>query len=347
MTADALSAQTQALRVGAGVFASRRDVLAVSGPDAAGYLQGQLSQDLEALEEGASADSLVLEPDGKLRALVRVTRTEPGSFLLDLEAGYGEALVARLRRFLLRSKVEVERMAWRCVSLRGETVVQHAADLAAAVHERGVLAAPFAWNGWVGLDLLGPAEVVRPDDALLAEALGGATPLACGDEAVEACRIVSGIPAMGAELTEKTIAAEAGLVERTVSFTKGCYTGQELVARLDARGSRVARRLVGVVAPPGPPSVSLHGDGALARGMTVHAGEAPPEDDPAADKVVGTITSAAWSSELGSWVALGYLHRSVEAPGPVRLRAGDGVGGWRRARVELLPLARPRPSSAG
>ena len=54
---------------------------------------------------------------------------------------------------------------------------------------------------------------------------------------------------MGTELTGKTIAAEAGLVERTVSFTKGCYTGQELVARLDARGSNVARRLVGVVAP--------------------------------------------------------------------------------------------------
>ena len=256
-------------------------------------------------------------------------------------------MAARLGRFLLRSKAKVERVAWRCVSLRGETVAEHAANLAAAVHERGVHAAPFAWNGWAGLDLLGPAEVVRPDDALLADALGGATPLECGGEAVEACRIVSGIPAMGAELTEKTIAAEAGLVERTVSFTKGCYTGQELVARLDARGSRVARRLVGVVAPPSPPSASLHGDGALARGMTVHVGEAPPEDDPAADKVVGTITSAAWSTEFGSWVALGYLHRSVEAPGPVRLRAGDGVGGSRRAQVELLPLARPRPSSAG
>ena len=75
--------------------------------------------------------------------------------------------------------------------------------------------------------------------------------VACGAEAVEACRIVSGIPAMGTELTAKTIAAEAGLVERTVSFTKGCYTGQELVARIDARGSNVPRRLVGVVAPAG------------------------------------------------------------------------------------------------
>ena len=136
---------------------------------------------------------------------------------------------------------------------------------------------------------------------------------------------------MGTELTSKTIAAEAGLVERTVSFTKGCYTGQELVARLDSRGSNVPRRLVGVVAPPGD-------ERPLTRGMTVHGGDAPAGDGAAEDKVVGSITSAAWSSELGAWVALGYLHRSVDAPGPVRVRSGDGVGGSRPAGAALLPL---------
>jgi folate-binding protein YgfZ len=140
---------------------------------------------------------------------------------------------------------------------------------------------------------------------------------------------------MGTELTGKTIAAEAGLVDRTVSFTKGCYTGQELVARLDSRGSNVARRLVGVVAPAGDEASSAL---ALARGMTLHAGDAPAGDAPADDKVVGSITSAAWSAELGASVALGYLHRSVQAPGPVRVRSGDGVGGSRPARVALLPL---------
>jgi len=61
-------------------------------------------------------------------------------------------------------------------------------------------------------------------------------------------------------------------------------------------------------------------------------------DDPASDKVLGTITSAAWSPELHAWIALAYLHRSVEAPGPVRIRSGDGLGGARPARVALLPL---------
>ena len=231
------------------------------GPDAEDYLQGQLSQDVAALAVGASADSLLLEPDGKLSALLRVTRTDGQGFVLDVDRGYGDAVLARLRRFLLRSKVELEPLAWRDLSLRGAGVDEAAAGLLTVLAERGVLALPFEWNGWTGVDLLGPEDVVLgPDDAALP---AGVT--ACGADAVEACRIVSGVPAMGTELTNKTIAAEAGLVERTVNFTKGCYTGQELVARLDARGSNVARRLVGLVAPGGAP--------ALARGMTLHAGD--------------------------------------------------------------------------
>ena len=297
------------------------------GPDAEAYLQGQLSQDVAALAVGASAHSLLLEPDGKLSALLRVTRTDGQGFVLDVDKGYGDAVAARLRRFLLRSKVELEALAWRDLSLRGAGVGAAAAGLLTVLAERGVLALPFEWNGWTGVDLLGPADVVLgPDDAALPD---GVT--ACGAEAVEACRIVSGLPAMGTELTEKTIAAEAGLVGRTVSFTKGCYTGQELVARLDARGSNVPRRLVGLVAPTGE-------EIALARGMTLHGGDAPAGDGAAEDKVAGTITSAAWSVELDAWVALAYLHRKVEAPGPVRVRSGDGVGGSRAVHAALLPL---------
>jgi folate-binding protein YgfZ len=327
-------AETTALREGAGAFRAGRDIVAVRGPDAEAYLQGQLSQDVVVLAVGATADSLLLEPDGKLSALLRVTRTDGQGFVLDVDRGYGDAVVARLRRFLLRSKVELDVLPWRDLSLRGRGVGEVAAGLLTVLAERGVLALPFDWNGWTGVDLLGPEDVVLgPGDTALPEGI-----TSCGAEAVEACRIVSGIPAMGTELTGKTIAAEAGLVERTVSFTKGCYTGQELVARLDSRGSNVARRLVGVVAAgsAGP------GDAApLARGMTLHGGEAPTGDGAAEDKVVGTITSAAWSSELGAWAGLGYLHRSVEAPGPVRLRSGDGVGGSHPARVARLPLTEP------
>jgi folate-binding protein YgfZ len=327
-------AEIAALRSGAGAFRPRRDIIAVRGSDAEEYLQGQLSQDVAALAVGASADTLLLEPDGKLCALLRVTRTDAQGFVLDVDGGYGDAVATRLRRFLLRSKVELEHLPWRCLSLRGDAVGETAAGLLAVLAERGVLALPFSWNGWNGIDLLGP------DDVVLAPSAGGLPDgvVACGDEAVEACRIVSGIPAMGSELTTKTIPAEVGLVERTVSFTKGCYTGQELVARIDSRGSNVPRRLVGVVAPEGPADAEV-----LARGMTLHAGDVPSDGDGggggvAADKVVGTVTSASWSPEVGAWVALGFLHRTVEAPGPIRVRSGDGTGGSQPARVSLLPL---------
>jgi tRNA-modifying protein YgfZ len=331
--ADGLAAETAALRRGAGAFRLSRDVLAVRGPDALEYLQGQLSQDVAALAVGATADALLLEPDGKLTALLRVTRLDGQDFVLDTDAGSGEAVAARLRRFILRTKVELEPLAWRCLALRGTAVHEAAAGLLAVLEEAGVLALPVAWNDWIGVDLLGPEDVVLtpgPGGTGLPE---GVT--ACGPAAVEACRIVSGVPAMGAELTAKTIAAEAGLVERTVSFTKGCYTGQELVARIDARGSNVPRRLVGVVAPGGPDA-----ERRLGAGMTLHTGEAPESDDAVGDKVVGTLTSAAWSAEVGAWVALGYLHRSVEVPSPVRVRSGDGVGGSWPARALALPLGR-------
>lgn len=327
---DVLESDTTALRSGAGAFRAARDVLAVRGPDAEEYLQGQLSQDVLALAVGETADSLLLEPDGKLSALLRVTRTDGQGFLLDVDAGYGDAVEARLRRFLLRAKVEMELLDWRCLSLRGAGVEAVASGLLTVLAERGVVALPFDWHGWRGVDLLGPSDVVLgPESVDLPPGI-----VACSAEAVEACRIVSGVPAMGAELTPKTIPHEAGVVERTVSFTKGCYTGQELVARIDSRGGNVPRRLVGIVAPAGPPEV----DG-LSPGMTLHAGEAPAGDGPADDKVVGTLTSAAWSVELGAWAGLAYLHRNVAAPGPIRLRSGDGIGGSRPAEAALLPLA--------
>ena len=329
-------------------------MLAVRGPDAEAYLQGQLSQDVAALAVGASADSLLLEPDGKLSALLRVTRTDGQGFVLDVDRGYGDAVLARLRRFLLRSKVELEQLAWRDLSLRGAGVGEAAAGLLTVLAERGVLALPFEWNGWTGVDLLGPEDVVLgPGDAALPDGI-----TACGAEAVEACRIVSGIPAMGTELTGKTIAAEAGLVERTVSFTKGCYTGQELVARLDSRGSNVPRRLVGVVAPAGDERRRWPA------GMTLHGGErARRATAPAEDKVVGThhlrgleqpssgpgwpwaTCTAAWRRPARSGCARATASAAPARPARPAAPDGDAATGTDPAADRLRGTAAPVPAA--
>jgi folate-binding protein YgfZ len=221
-------------------IAVSRDVVRVAGPEALTYLQGQLSQDVvDDFDVGATTWSFVLQPAGKVDAWVRVTRTGGDEVVIDVDGGHGEALIARLRRFLLRTKADVDPLDWACVAVRGPGAVAAARD---AASEAGAeLAVPAGWPGAEGADLLGPG--VRPPVGLPGADL----------EAYEALRIRSGVPAMGAELTERTIPAEVGqwVVDASVSFTKGCFTGQELVARIDSRGGHVPRHLRGLVISEG------------------------------------------------------------------------------------------------
>ncbi|MGC8472040.1 MAG: YgfZ/GcvT domain-containing protein [Acidimicrobiales bacterium] len=301
----------EALRHGVGAYRVAVDTVSVAGRDATAYLQGQLSQDISPLEIGGCAPALLLEPDGKLSAFVRVTRTSDDAYVLDTDAGFGDAVMARLQRFKLRTKVAIEGLDWPCIALRGERVGGGPAG--GASHGAGPpFVLPVDWNGVRGVDLLGPgADALVPADASW-----------CDAAAWEALRVEAGIPKMGAELDSRTIAAEAHLVERTVSFTKGCYTGQELVARLDARGSRVARRLCGIIAGDAGPGEAEELVGAVLW-------------TPDAGKVVGRCTSASWCPGLGHVGALAYLHRSVDLPSVVV---------W--ARTEDVPAARRRPAKA-
>jgi folate-binding protein YgfZ len=279
-------------------------VVRVAGPEAVAYLQGQLSQDVEALTTGASAESLLLSPQGKIDALVRVTRTAADELLIDVHGGYGNAVVARLRRFKLRTKAEIEALDWRCLALRGP----RATEVARNTDEWAGLTLPADGPGLPGVDLVGEDPPV-PDGTRL-----------CSSAAWEAVRVEAGIPTMGAELTERTIPAEAGVVERAVSFTKGCFTGQELVARIDARGSRVPRHL---------------------RGLVLGGSEVPPlgaavvGEGGKGERELGQLTSVALSPTLGGPVALAYVRRELEPPADVIVRWGEGEAS---GRVEALPL---------
>jgi folate-binding protein YgfZ len=223
------------------------------------------------------------------------------ALVVDVDGGFGEAVAARLARFKLRVKAVIEPLAWRAVALRGP----RAGALGTPGGAWGTTLAPsFSWNGVTGVDLLGEEPAV-PDGVR-----------ACSIEAWESVRVEAGIPVMGAELDERTIAAEADLLDRSVSFTKGCYTGQELVARLDARGNRVARHLRGLVV--------AGSTGPVTGSEIVFEG-----------KVVGSVTSSAWSPALRSQVALGYVHRTVLPSSAVELRGASSVP----AEVRTLPLA--------
>jgi len=232
----------------------------VAGPDAATYLQSQLSQDLRPLQVGQSTWSFVLEPTGKIDALLRVWRTADDVFVLDTDAGFGDAMVARLNRFKIRVKAEITTLPWRCLAVRGEG----AADVDGLP----------SWGG--GVDLLGASP----------QSPAGAQP--GGAEYVLAARIGAVWPQMGTEIVPgETIPAETGITAVAVSFTKGCYPGQELVERMDSRGAAAPRLLQQVMVAEG---ASQPGDPYLIDG-----------------EVAGTITSV-WREH-----ALAYVKRSALA----------------------------------
>ncbi len=281
----------EALLAGRGAVWIPRDVVRVAGPDARTFLQGQLSQDVAALADGTSALTLVLQPTGKVDVLARVTHTGPDSFLLDTQGGFGEALVARLRRFKLRVKADVEQLAgWRCLRVLG--------SVDRLDEQAGTVDVPTGWPALDGVDRLGPEPAI-PDGFVL-----------CPLEALEPVRILAGVPRMGVEITERTIPAEAGIVDLTVSFTKGCFTGQELVARIDSRGGHVPRhlrRLIGTSPSEEPVAVPPPGSVVEVGG---HA--------------AGEVTSTAWSATRHAPVALGYLQRDAAEPGAAVVRWDGG-----------------------
>lgn len=250
-----------------------RDVVAVVGPDARTYLQGQLSQDVEALEVGGSAETFLLQPAGKVDAWMRVSRLADDHFLLDVEDGFGPQVVARLTRFLLRTDCTVQEVQWDLV-----TVID--AEASAFSPPVGGLALAVEWPGLVAVDLLGPS-VELP--AGLAEG---------SSRDWEARRIAAGIPAMGSEMDSATIPGSTGVVERSASFTKGCYTGQELVARVNSRSAGTPTRIVRAVGSGPAPAVGSD--------VTV-------DSDPA-----GHLTSVATLGD--GFVALVSVRRAVATP---------------------------------
>jgi folate-binding protein YgfZ len=247
-----------------------RDLVTVTGPDATTFLQSLLSQDLDPVAVGATAHTLLLQPQGKLLVELYVLHREPETWWCTCEGGFGSVLADGLGRFKIRVKVDIERVDVAALAVRGAH---------AEVDDAEVAVFPVAWGGVPAFDIVGPAAVI--DD--MADRLR--LPMV-DDATYERARIEAGVPRQGFDVDERTIAQEAGLEATAVSFTKGCFVGQELVCRIDTRGhvNRTLRRL------------RSDGSTALARGGDVTID----------GKSVGTVTSSAGD------VGLAMLRREVE-----------------------------------
>lgn len=271
----------------------RRRGLSITGRDARTYLHSQLSNDIASLAPGESCQSFVLEPTGKVDALVRVTRLKGAAedrLLLDLDGDDIDHLVARLERFKIRVQANIVPVPLVVFAVRasdgaGEAEVL-ARRLAGDREDDDIVVVPAWWGDGRSFDVImvgADSAAWHRDQVVDASLRAGLV----DESVIEEARIACGWPAMGAEIEPgETIPAATGIVGRTVSFTKGCYPGQELVERMDSRGATAPRSLrIILMAETGPLEVghSVRMDG----------------DD------VGVVTS------VGRDVALAYVLRSV------------------------------------
>jgi folate-binding protein YgfZ len=239
-----------------------RSFVRVAGPDAADYLQRMVSNDVEALEVGESCEALLLTAKARVIAPLRVLRRADDDFLLLTEPELGERVQAELVRMRFAAKAEIE-------------PEEHTSTLVFDERPDGAIANDeFGRAAWEVLDVSLDGERV-------------------GEDELERMRIEAGTPRFGRDIDDRVLPAEAGLTSRAVSFTKGCYPGQEPIARQHYRG-KINRRL---------------------RVLSVD-GEVEPETEiRLGEKNVGRITSAA------PGIALGYVR--TEVPDDAELSVGS------------------------
>jgi len=313
-TADTLQEDYRAMREGCGLFdRSERGKLALTGAGAREFLNGQVTNELLTLRPGEGCYAALLTHKGKMLADLRILAIggsagqEPAELLLDTERVALQALFDTIRRHKVGFAVELHKRTVErgLLSLLGPQAAQVAGAerLPAAEHANEALSIDgvpaLAVRTDAGVDLLCDAA----DTPALAAALRARGAREVSEQAVEILRVESGRPRYGVDIDDGVIPQEAGLNERAVSFTKGCYVGQETVARLFYRG-RPNRHLRGLrLSAPAAPGVELELDG----------------------RPVGRLGSSVVSPRLGP-IALALVRREA-APGALLRVGGEGVTG--------------------
>lgn len=286
-----------------------RVLIEVSGSEGAEFLQGQLTNEIEGLEPGQGCYAALLDRKGKMRADMRVLRLESDLIWIETAAATAAEVERHLDTYRIGREVEIQRrdelgvlslIGPRSAELLGGKPLGAEYDHRIeriAEHDLRLVA------GDAGADLIGTVEALGAATDQLSAA--GAEPIS--EEAAAVIRVEAGRPAFGAEMGNDTLTAEAGINERAVNFEKGCYIGQETVARLHYKGkpNRHLRRLLSATQ--------------LEAGAPVTLGE----------KQVGVVGTAVISPARGP-LALAILRREAE-PGDEVL-----VGGTTTARVEEI-----------
>jgi folate-binding protein YgfZ len=296
----------------ASIDRSHRGRIVVSGADRASYLQGLLTNDVVALKAGQGCYAAYLTAQGRMIADLYVY--ELGDvMLLTMSGDVKDVVLGKLDQFIFSEDVQLgdTTASFAQTAVVGPGAARAVAGLIGGVTEELLVAMPDHANArgeWQGA----AAIVTRVHDTgeagydvyvesaaqpAFAAALTDAGVARLDDVGAEAIRIEGGVPLFHRDMDEETIPLEAGIEPRAISFTKGCYVGQEVIIRVMHRGhGRVAKKLVGLL---------IDGNGVPSAGTTIHA----------ADRDIGRVTSSTWSPALERPIALGYVHRDFLEPG--------------------------------
>ena len=327
------AAHAAQIRRSAGWFALRdRGLLTVRGADRVRWANGMVSNDVASLAPGpdrSGCHALLLTAQGRIVADLHVLARED-ELWLELAGDVLPDVAKRLERYVIADDVALSdaSAAWHRFALEGPRApellaraagapIVLALDSGADVVIAGVpiVACAWGWSGEAAYQLLVPAAAAQAVERAIAAAARGELEIADA-EVLEVLRIEAGTPRQGRELNEEVLPAEAGLVGSAVSTTKGCYTGQEIVARMESRGS-ASHRLVGLRRDSfdaDPPEI---GAAVLAGGQSI-----------------GSVTSACRSAQAGA-IALGYVRSAHAAPGTAVEISGT------RAHIASLPFVAP------
>jgi aminomethyltransferase len=304
------AAEYHAVRQGVGLCdLSHRGLVRVTGSERQRFLHAMVSNDTASLCPGEGRYATLLTHKGRLVADF-VVYAKHDAYLLDMEPHAVRPFIEAIERFVISEDVTFhdDSAAWGLLSLQGP---QTACLLALALEQQVPELAPYAHTscalaeqevqlirrshtGELGYQLLAPLEALPALWPVLWRHAKACDGHAVGLEVMEVLRIEAGIPLYGRDMTDETMPIEANL-EHAISYTKGCYIGQEVIARLEARG-HVNRKLVGLL---------LTGAELPASGATIVA----------TDREVGWITSATYSPARRQNIALGYVRREFWAPG--------------------------------
>ncbi len=326
------------VRHGAGWFRlPERGLIVVRGDDRVRFLNGQLTQDIERLEAeglGAGGYSFVLTPQGRIVADFHIGLLD-GEVWLECDRARVEPAIARLDRFLVADDVSLHDESAQVARFgvegpRAPDLFPSHLDLApghiAEEQVAGVTVqiGAFGWSGFPARQVFAPVDAAEEvERALLERGLQhGVVP--APDSALESLRVEAGI-AGSAELDEEVLPAETGRLAEAVSFEKGCYTGQEVVARMASR-DRMAHRLVGVRVDSGAPP--------LREGEDLSSG----------DRRVGEVSSAVVSSRFGP-IALAFV-RNAHSTSGTRLVRSDGGSEATVCALPFRPTAEPSEGEA-